>query len=178
MTITIVTGSAAATRQLALSLGRVAAPGWVVLLDGPLGAGKTVFAQGLIAGLGYGGRVASPTFTLINEYDACLHVWHADLYRLNEAMDFAAIGGEDILDSPPGLAIVEWATKLGDSDRGCAMHVEMSFVSAAAPDDRRRLVFRLGGECYTAARHVIEQWAVEHGVDHPDKARPQDGAHD
>jgi tRNA threonylcarbamoyladenosine biosynthesis protein TsaE len=175
--ITIVTGSAAATRQLALALGQIAAPGWVVLLDGPLGAGKTVFAQGLIAGLGYGGRVASPTFTLINEYDARLHVWHADLYRLDQATDFAAIGGEDILHSPPGLAIVEWATKLGDSDLGCAMHVEMSFVGAAAPDDRRRLVFCFGGQRYAAARHLLEQWPVDHGADPPDQAKPEDGAH-
>lgn len=176
-TIAVVTGSAAATRQLAFALGRVAAPGWVVLLDGPLGAGKTVFAQGLIAGLGYGGRVASPTFTLINEYDARLHVWHADLYRLDRATDFASIGGEDILDSPPGLAIVEWATKLGDSARGCAMHVEMSFVSAAAPDDRRRLVFHLGGERYAAALRVIAQWPVGNGEEQPDNPQPQDGAH-
>ena len=160
-----------------MALGRVAAPGWVLLLDGPLGAGKTVFAQGLIAGLGYGGRVASPTFTLINEYDARLHVWHADLYRLDEATDFAAIGGEDILESPPGVAIVEWATKLGHLDLGSAMHVELSFVSTAAPDNRRRLVFNLSTERYAAARHLLEQWVVDPVAGRSDKAKPEDGAH-
>lgn len=107
--------SAAMTRAVGRRLGELALDGWVVLLEGPLGAGKTAFAQGLLAGLGVESQVTSPTFTLVNEYRGRLPVWHADLYRLeNPPLDFAAIGGDELLPPPRGLTVVEWADRLGE----------------------------------------------------------------
>ena len=107
--------SAAMTRAIGHRLGELAVDGWVVLLEGQLGAGKTAFAQGLLAGVGVKSQVTSPTFTLVNEYQGRLPVWHADLYRLEDApREFAAIGGDELLPPPIGLTVVEWADRLGE----------------------------------------------------------------
>ena len=72
-------------RALGEALGRQVAPGDAVALVGDLGAGKTVFVQGLAAGLGYAGAVTSPTFTLIHIYEGGrATLYHADLYRLDK----------------------------------------------------------------------------------------------
>ncbi len=160
VTLALLTGSAAETRSLAVAIGEAARPGWVILLDGPLGAGKTVFAQGILAGLGWSGRVASPTFTLINEYPARLPVWHADLYRLEGAADFAAIGGDELLSGHCGVTLVEWAEKLGAAAPPEAMRVRFAFLSGDAPDEGRRIEVRLGGCQYQDALHVLRRWGA------------------
>jgi tRNA threonylcarbamoyladenosine biosynthesis protein TsaE len=102
-----------ATLALGRYLGRRAGPGDVILLEGELGAGKTVLAKGVARGLGLDPEaITSPTFTLINEHPARLTMYHVDLYRLNEDSDFQAEGVMDVLDAG-GLAVVEWAERLG-----------------------------------------------------------------
>jgi tRNA threonylcarbamoyladenosine biosynthesis protein TsaE len=81
----------------------------VIGLSGDLGAGKTQLARGLARGLGYGGRVSSPTYGLINEYQtAPITVSHLDLYRLDGPEQIVAAGLENALVCPDGVAIVEW----------------------------------------------------------------------
>jgi tRNA threonylcarbamoyladenosine biosynthesis protein TsaE len=84
----------------------------VVLLTGELGAGKTVFAKGIAAGLGLEDihQVCSPSFTLVNIYQARYPVFHIDLYRLGKNSEIEDLGWEDYLDR--GVIIVEWAEKL------------------------------------------------------------------
>ena len=84
----------------------------VVLLQGELGAGKTVFTKGLAAGLGMEDvtQVCSPTFTLINIYQARVPIIHMDLYRLGGQTDILTLGWEDHLGQ--GVIVVEWAEKL------------------------------------------------------------------
>lgn len=84
----------------------------VVLLIGELGAGKTVFAKGIAAGLGLKDvhQVCSPSFTLVNIYQAKYPIFHIDLYRLEKDSEIADLGWEDYLDR--GVIIVEWAEKL------------------------------------------------------------------
>jgi tRNA threonylcarbamoyladenosine biosynthesis protein TsaE len=83
----------------------------VVLLLGELGAGKTIFAKGIAAGLGIEdvNKVCSPSFTLVNIYQAKFPIFHIDLYRLEKASEIADLGWEDYLDR--GVIIVEWGEK-------------------------------------------------------------------
>ena len=89
--------------------------GDVILLKGELGAGKTLFAKGILHGLGYDAdEVTSPSFTLVNLYKANgLDVYHIDLWRL-DAMSNAsdAVGLDEILEDPKAVAIIEWSDRL------------------------------------------------------------------
>ncbi|MGQ9470361.1 MAG: tRNA (adenosine(37)-N6)-threonylcarbamoyltransferase complex ATPase subunit type 1 TsaE [Candidatus Aminicenantales bacterium] len=98
------------------AVARKIASGWtgteVVLLQGELGAGKTVFARGLAAGLGVKnlGEVCSPSFTIINIYQGKWPIYHIDLYRLDREEDILDLGWEDYLGK--GVIIVEWGEKI------------------------------------------------------------------
>lgn len=101
-------------RALAGPLSRAcrAAP-VVVSLVGPLGAGKTTLARGLLRGLGHAGRVRSPTFTLLEPYElASCTVVHLDLYRLADPAELDYLGLVDML-VPGSLVLVEWAARGG-----------------------------------------------------------------
>ena len=108
--------SAADTENLGLILGQEAKKGDIFCLSGDLGAGKTVFAQGLALGLSYNGQVTSPTFTLMNEYvGGRLPMYHFDLYRLeNGEEDMETIGYEDYFYGK-GVSLVEWAELAGNA---------------------------------------------------------------
>ena len=108
MSITIESHSPEETRALGARLGALLRAGDSVLLRGTLGAGKTQLAQGIARGLGVGGVVRSPTFTLINEYDdGRLPLYHMDLYRLEGEGELASIGLDDYVGAD-GVLLVEW----------------------------------------------------------------------
>lgn len=85
--------------------------GAILLLNGDMGAGKSVFARGIIKALGYAGAVTSPTFTLMNEYATVPPIYHFDLYRLEEPEQLYDIGFEEYLYSD-GISIIEWPSKM------------------------------------------------------------------
>ena len=87
--------------------------GDVVALTGDLGAGKTVFTQGICEALNVKNPVISPTFTIVNEYDGLHKVFHFDAYRIESQKDFISIGFEDYL-LEEGVCIIEWADKIID----------------------------------------------------------------
>ncbi len=105
----------AATRQFGYDFSEQLAPGAVLLLFGDLGSGKTTFVQGLAAGLGITGAVASPTFTLVNEYlEGRCPLYHLDLYRL-EREEVIALHPEQYwegLEVEPGIVAIEWSELL------------------------------------------------------------------
>ncbi len=104
------------TFALGERVGRALAGGEVLLLDGPLGAGKTVFVKGLAAGLGIDvDEVTSPSFTLVNRYDGGrLTLYHLDLYRLPEGAAAAhAVDLEELLADVRAVVVVEWAERMG-----------------------------------------------------------------
>lgn len=97
--------------------------GEVVFLHGDLGAGKTTFVRGLLAGLGWAGEVRSPTFNLLQTYSVVPPVLHADLYRV---ASWQGIGIEDYLDSH--LCLIEWPDRMaGLVDEAEAWHVRIEF---------------------------------------------------
>ena len=111
---TFLTRSAEETFELGYEIGTSLNSRAVFLLDGELGAGKTVFAKGLAAGLDIDpSDVSSPTFTLVNEHVGRLTLIHMDLYRLPEGIDAAlGLGLEEILERN-AVVVIEWGEKLG-----------------------------------------------------------------
>ena len=135
-----VTRSQDDTERLAEALAAQLHPGSVVLLSGPLGAGKTAFVRGLARGLGVDpDEVSSPTFTLVHEYrGGRLRLFHADLYRLGRA------GAEDLgldeLGAHDGVLAIEWPDRLGHAFSG-AIEVEI----AVEDETSRRIEIVRGG---------------------------------
>ena len=111
----IISNSAEETVEAGRRFAESLAGGEVICLAGDLGAGKTHFAKGIVAGLGGDPQeVTSPTFTLVHEYHAGrLPVFHFDLYRLESGRELQNIGWEDYLDHA-AVCLVEWADKFPD----------------------------------------------------------------
>lgn len=110
-----ITASAEGTFDLAVAIAEKLRGGEIFLLQGDLGAGKTVFAKGLGAGLGIDpADVNSPTFTLVNRHEGRLCLWHLDLYRLDDgSAALHDLGWEEMLDDPRAVIVIEWPERLG-----------------------------------------------------------------
>ena len=102
--------SADSTREIGREIGSRARRGEVILLIGDLGSGKTTLTQGILQGLGSDEFARSPTFVLVNEYDARIPLYHMDLYRLVSFEDIDGLGLDDYLFGD-GLCVIEWADK-------------------------------------------------------------------
>ncbi len=110
-----ITRSAEETFALAYNIGELLDEAAVFLLQGDLGAGKTVFAKGIGAGLEIDpAEVNSPTFTIINQHDGRMRMYHLDLYRIEGAAnEVRALGLEEMLEDPKGVIVIEWPERLG-----------------------------------------------------------------
>jgi tRNA threonylcarbamoyladenosine biosynthesis protein TsaE len=114
---TLISRSPEETQALGETWGRAAASGLVIGLSGDLGAGKTQLARGIARGLGFTGRVHSPTFTLVNQYEGGrLTLFHLDLYRLETPEQIIAAGLEEYF-HPAGVSVIEWAERWGENSK-------------------------------------------------------------
>lgn len=132
------------TPEAMQELGRRAAaelqPGMVVALVGGLGAGKTHWTKGLVAGLGSAAEVTSPTFGLVHEYaGGSMPVFHFDFYRLEASEELLALGWDEYLDAG-GVVIAEWGDKFAE----------------LLPAGTRWLVFSIGEDDSRSVREVIQ----------------------
>lgn len=105
--------SAQQTEQIAAQLAKELRGGDVLAFRGGLGAGKTAFVRGLAEGLGVTGEVASPTFSLVNEYRGNPPLYHFDMYRISTMDDLYFTGFFDYLENGSILAI-EWSENIAD----------------------------------------------------------------
>lgn len=143
-----------ATQALAARLGELALPGTVLVLAGPLGAGKTSFVQGLARGLGILGVVNSPTFTLVKEYWGRLPLFHFDLYRLNDPAELWELGFDEYL-SGGGVTALEWGERAGEF-----LPQEHLLIRLAAIDEQQRsIVFSPTGAGYQRLVEELRQSA-------------------
>jgi tRNA threonylcarbamoyladenosine biosynthesis protein TsaE len=134
MTGEFTTHSAHETFDLAERIGAGLNVRTVFLLSGDLGAGKTVFAKGIAAGLGIDPvEVTSPSFTLINEYDGRLRLYHIDLYRLDGGA-CRELGLDEIFAAPRAVTIIEWAERLTELPEA-ATRITIEYVT----DTERRI---------------------------------------
>jgi tRNA threonylcarbamoyladenosine biosynthesis protein TsaE len=102
------------TFDLGEKIGASLTGGEVILLEGGLGAGKTLLTKGILYALDFDvDEVTSPSFTLVNRYDAKLTVYHLDLWRIEENAAFA-VGLDEILEDEKAIVIIEWSERLKD----------------------------------------------------------------
>jgi tRNA threonylcarbamoyladenosine biosynthesis protein TsaE len=130
-----------ATEQLGRNLASLLSPGDVIALHGELGAGKTCLVHGLAKGLGIEeGFVASPSFSLINEYPGPMPLFHVDCYRLHLEEEIQELGLEEYFDGP-GITVIEWAERIRDlpEDR-----LDISFT--ILDESRRRIQIKAYGK--------------------------------
>ena len=127
MILNIFSHSADQTFSFAYAIGQSIDQPRTFLLQGALGVGKTVFCKGLICGLGVDdpADVTSPSFTLINEYQGRMPVFHIDLYRIKGEDDIWTLGLEEIFEKP-AVVLVEWPEKLVGYDSEDKILVEMA----------------------------------------------------
>jgi|SRR4030095_15245235 tRNA threonylcarbamoyladenosine biosynthesis protein TsaE len=107
--------SAEQTFNYGHQLGARLQGGEILLLSGPLGAGKTIFVKGICAALGIDEEdVTSPSFTLVNPHEGRLQLYHLDLYRLDQGVTAAhAVDLDDLLADEKGVIVIEWAERMG-----------------------------------------------------------------
>lgn len=133
MELHIISHSAEQTSALATRLADSFKPGDVLILTGPLGAGKSVFVRGMAQGMGIDQNlVTSPTFTFVNEYPAEKPLYHFDLYRLERSSELVEIGWDDYL-LRRGVVVVEWGEKAGGMLPSRYYKIEFGIV-----DDQQR----------------------------------------
>jgi tRNA threonylcarbamoyladenosine biosynthesis protein TsaE len=129
------------TTQLAQKIAAQLQPGDCLLLEGPIGAGKTHFARSLIQSLMTTPEdVPSPTFTLVQTYDvADTELWHADLYRLSALEEIEELGLTEAFDD--AICLIEWPDRLAELTPSHALHLALALETdlASEHEDRRRL---------------------------------------
>jgi tRNA threonylcarbamoyladenosine biosynthesis protein TsaE len=135
------------TLRFGAMLGRaLSGPAWLGL-SGPLGAGKTRFAAGVAQGLGFSGRVRSPSYVLEHRYRARRPILHLDLYRLEEDDEDLRAGWEEAADA---VVLVEWAERVAVRPRGAigvrlepdgetARWIELTWEAGVSPIDHLAL---------------------------------------
>lgn len=130
--------SAAETFALGQRVGNELNGGEILLLSGPLGAGKTMFVKGLASGLGIDAEeVTSPSFTLVNPYDGRLGLYHIDLYRLDEGASAAhAVDLDELLTDEQAVIVIEWAERLG----GYHLPANVWWITIAGDGDEPRKI--------------------------------------
>jgi tRNA threonylcarbamoyladenosine biosynthesis protein TsaE len=151
------TTTARVAQRLALcaGLGRAC-----ITLHGDLGAGKTTWVRHLLRALGVAGRIKSPTYAVLESYDAPagphwpqgLAVSHFDFYRFNDPREWIDAGFRELF-AAPGLKLVEWPEKA----QGTLPTPDLSLHLQALPDDHRRMTF----EAHTATGNALLQHLKE-----------------
>ncbi|MEP0766327.1 MAG: tRNA (adenosine(37)-N6)-threonylcarbamoyltransferase complex ATPase subunit type 1 TsaE [Fimbriimonadia bacterium] len=126
------TGSAEDTMRLGAALANCLEAGDVVLLEGPLGCGKTTFVRGLARALGVEGPIRSPSFNLVHEYRTLPPLAHADLYRLTNLEEVKSLGLDDLL--VRHALVLEWPDRAPEAFPDDALWVRFSFVGEVERD--------------------------------------------
>ena len=126
--INILTNSFEDTMKLGIDFSKNLKSGDIVGLIGDLAAGKTTFVKGVLKGLGYNYTVSSPTFTLINNYEASLDVMHVDFYREPNINRWVELGFRELIYSS-GLVLIEWADLIPSLIPSEAMMIKFEHIN-------------------------------------------------
>lgn len=145
----------AATLALGARLGQALLPGLYVALSGDLGAGKTTWVRGLLRGLGFAGRVKSPTYNLVESYTLpAFALYHFDLYRFNDPQEWDAAGFRDDFNAAT-VCLVEWPERAAGLLPPADIQLSLGFVEGREGREARMTATSSKGRaCLNAAWHA------------------------
>ena len=123
----MISNSEEASEAWAFKWAKKLKPGTCILLEGDLGAGKTVISRGICRGLGYEGFVHSPSYALVHEYPNNPAIFHIDLYRLPNGADLEEIG-VDYYRFQAAITLIEWPQRLGNFDLEWDFHIKIKLL--------------------------------------------------
>ncbi|MGI6705572.1 MAG: tRNA (adenosine(37)-N6)-threonylcarbamoyltransferase complex ATPase subunit type 1 TsaE [Clostridia bacterium] len=132
------------TEEWGRRLGQAIKPGSFIALEGDLGAGKTAFTRGIARGLGIDDPITSPTYTLVQEYEGRLPLYHFDVYRLDDPDEILEIGAEEYFYGE-GVTVVEWSQRIEDYLSPEHLIVR---IDKGSNDNERELVWLPQGQQY------------------------------
>lgn len=142
----------AATRALGARLARAIEPGLALYLHGDLGSGKTTLARGLLGGLGYQGRIKSPTYTLVELYTVSrLNLYHFDFYRFKDPKEWRDAGLNEYFNDA-AVCLVEWPEKVAAQLPAADLDIVLEFAG-----DGRGLSVSAGTESGSACLRRLMQ---------------------
>lgn len=143
-TVKITSHTPAETEQIGSLLGSMLDKGDIIALSGELGTGKTTLVRGMARGMGLKeGEVVSPSFTLVNEYEGQLPLFHIDLYRLEDKKELINIDYEEYLKAD-GVVVIEWADRIPQAIPRDALWIMLRYLKS----ERREIVLRTQGDRY------------------------------
>lgn len=130
------------TKEIGYKLGSLLTPGSVICLIGDLGAGKTTMTQSLAKALEVNDYITSPTFTIVNEYEGKMPLYHFDVYRIGSSDEMYDIGYEEYINGE-GVCIIEWANLIDDILPDEYLYIELKYK-----DMSREMTLNPVGEKY------------------------------
>ncbi|HBF4284418.1 tRNA (adenosine(37)-N6)-threonylcarbamoyltransferase complex ATPase subunit type 1 TsaE [Clostridioides difficile] len=136
------------TREIGYKLGKLLKEGSVICLVGDLGAGKTTMTQSLADSLGIEDYITSPTFTIINEYEGKIPLYHFDVYRIGSSDEMYDIGYDEYVNSN-GICIIEWANLIEDILPKEYLNIELKYKA-----EGREMILTPKGEFY---KEIVEE---------------------
>jgi len=122
--------------SLGVQLGKMCKKNDIICLIGDLGTGKTHLTKGIAKGLGISECITSPTFTIVNEYDGRLKLYHFDVYRVNDPDEIAAIGFDEYIFGD-GVSVIEWANYIEDLIPEESLTINIDKISALGDTYRK-----------------------------------------
>ena len=154
MIVTLTSTDPEMTRALGGALAGGLRSGDVIVLSGDLGTGKTVFAQGVAAGLGVTERVVSPTFAIAREYAGRLPLHHLDVYRLEHVQEAIDLGLDELFED--AVTLIEWGDGVRDLLPADRLEVELALAPAhAATEDTRHITITPFGADWSARASAL-----------------------
>ena len=130
------------TRDIGFKLGKLLTPKSVICLIGDLGAGKTTMTQSLAKSLEVDDYITSPTFTIVNEYEGKMPLYHFDVYRIGSSDEMYDIGFDEYINGD-GVCIIEWANLIEDILPDEYLYIEMNYKETG-----REMILTPKGEKY------------------------------
>ncbi len=141
------------TLNIGKKLGELLNKGDIVCLNGDLGTGKTVFVKGIAMALSIDEYITSPTFTIVNEYDSKIPLFHFDVYRISDSDEMFEIGFEEYLDNK-GIVVIEWASIISEILPEETINVTISKVGEDF--DLRNIIIDFNGGKYKDLEQKFE----------------------